>query len=124
MSGAGNFLISEPIKWKIKDGRVLEITGGREAQRLKELVHMKDGNAVNIGEFAFGTNHVIKDPRGDHADKVIIGGMHLALGTTLGYGSELGAGGVKTEMHCDGVSLGITIVAEGQTVLKDGKFQI
>ena len=86
---------------------------------------MRDENAINIGEFAFGTNHVIKDPRGDHADKVIIGGMHLGLGTTLGLGSEIGAGGVESQIHCDGVALGINlVVADGQTLMKDGKFVI
>jgi leucyl aminopeptidase (aminopeptidase T) len=86
MSGIGNFVLSEPIMWKIKNNRVLEISGGIWAERLKELIQMKDENAVNVGEFALGTNHLIKDVRGDHFDKAILGGMHLALGTNVGYG--------------------------------------
>lgn len=122
MSGIGNFLLPEPITWKIKDGRVLEISGGKEAERLKELIQMKDENAINIGEFALGTNHIIKDPRGDHMDKAILGGMHLALGTSVAFGTH--KDDVQSEMHCDGVSLNITVTVDGKTIMKDGKLLI
>ncbi|MCA9863990.1 MAG: aminopeptidase, partial [Thermomicrobiales bacterium] len=43
-----------PITWKVENGRVTEITGGEEAEKLKQVIDGVPGATV-IGEFAFGT---------------------------------------------------------------------
>src|SRR6187551_944776 len=44
-----------PITWRIEKGRAVEITGGEEAERLKQVIAGVPGSDV-IGEFAFGTS--------------------------------------------------------------------
>ncbi len=113
--------IREPIVWKIQDGKVVEISGGDEAERLKELVHEADENATNIAEFSLGTNHVIsKVLRGNSFDKVILGTMHIGIGTNVG---TLRAE-TKSDIHVDGVSRNPTVTVDGKTIMKNGKLLI
>jgi len=119
MGGIG--LVHEPIVWKIKDGRVIDISGGRDADRLKMIVQTTDKNAGNVAEIAFGISHVFKVPCGNTGDKAILGGMHVAVGTSAGGAF---GGDVVSEIHEDGVSLNITVIVDGKTIMKDGSLLI
>jgi leucyl aminopeptidase (aminopeptidase T) len=113
--------IKEPIVWKITEGKVTEINGGEEAERLKELISGADENATNIAEFSLGTNHVIsKVLRGNSFDKVILGTMHIGLGTNVG---TLQAE-TRSDIHVDGVSRNPTIIVDGKTIMKNGELLI
>ncbi len=113
--------IRTPIEWKIKDGKVVEISGGDEAERLKELIRESDENATNIAEFSLGTNHVIsKVLRGNSFDKVILGTMHIGIGTNVG---TLQAE-TKSDIHVDGVSRNPTVTVDGKTIMEMGKILI
>jgi len=46
-----------PIKMSVKNGKVVKIEGGEEAENSKQPIQEKgDENSFNIGEFAIGTN--------------------------------------------------------------------
>src|SRR5919197_1758282 len=47
--------VENPITWTMEGGRCVEITGAREAERLREVIAGVAGADV-IGEFAFGTS--------------------------------------------------------------------
>ncbi|UCH38186.1 MAG: aminopeptidase [Candidatus Bathyarchaeota archaeon] len=113
--------IREPIVWKIQEGKVVEIRGGDEAERLKELIQGADENATNIAELGIGTNHVIsKVLRGNNFDKVILGTMHIGIGTNAGTLQ----GETQSDIHVDGVARNPTITVDGKTIMKDGKLLI
>jgi leucyl aminopeptidase (aminopeptidase T) len=113
--------IKEPIIWNIKEGKVTEVSGGEEAERLKELIRGADENATNIAEFSLGTNHVIsKVLRGNSFDKVILGTMHVGIGTNVG---TLQAE-TRSDIHVDGVSRNPTVIVDGKTIMKNGDLLI
>lgn len=110
--------VQEPITWTIEDGKAVEIEGGDDARRLREVI---DGveNATVIGEFAFGVSEVA--PFGTPSEKGRVGTVHCALGDNhLAY-----PGGQNVCMlHLDGVVLeaSMQIVDSGRWILKDGQW--
>jgi leucyl aminopeptidase (aminopeptidase T) len=112
--------VSEPITWTIEGGKAVNIEGGEDAARLREVV---DGvkNATVIGEFAFGVSEVA--PFGTPSEKGRVGTVHCALGDNhLAY-----PGGQNVSMlHLDGVVLDATlqIVDDGRYIVKDGEWAL
>jgi leucyl aminopeptidase (aminopeptidase T) len=110
--------VTEPITWRLEDGRCVSIEGGEEAKRLREAI---DGveNADVIGEFAFGTSE--KAPFGTPSEKGRIGTVHLALGDN--HNAYPGGQNVSS-LHLDGVFLDATMWVEddGTTILRDGEW--
>lgn len=108
--------VNEPITWTVKDGRAVDIRGGGDARRLREVI---DGveNATVIGEFAFGVSEVA--PFGTPSEKGRVGTVHCALGDNhLAY-----PGGQNVcSLHLDGVVLdaSMQVVDDGRWILKDG----
>src|SRR3990170_3841644 len=64
-----------PITSKVEKGRVVEITGGEEAEKLRKVIAGVPGSDV-IGEFAFGTSE--KSPIGPPSEKGLLGTVHFA----------------------------------------------
>jgi leucyl aminopeptidase (aminopeptidase T) len=113
--------IKELITWKVKEGEVIEVSGGEEAGRLKELIRGADENATNIAEFSLGTNHVIsKVLRRNSFDKVILGTVHIGIGTNVG---TLQAE-TRSDLHVDGVSRNPTVIVDGKTIMENGELLI
>jgi len=120
MLGVGVFgSLSEPIKWVIKDGRAVEISGGVEAERLKAVVAGSDENANVVAEFAMGTS--TKSPSGSASEKGLLGTIHFALGDN----SHCYPGGQShSALHLDGCLRNISLEAEGRMLIKDGALVI
>ncbi len=120
MLGVGVFgSLSEPIKWVIKDGRAVEISGGVEAERLKAVVAGSDENANVVAEFAMGTS--TKSPSGSASEKGLLGTIHFALGDN----AHCYPGGQShSALHLDGCLRNISLEAEGRMLIKDGALVI
>lgn len=118
MMGVG--LLDEPIVWEVEDGRIQEISGGREATALRNYIDAHgDKNSYWIGEFSVMTNHEAR-PNGNYIEhKEVAGGVHMALGT----GTELG-GKYRSSIHLDGVQLEPTVEVDGEVILDQGEFTI
>jgi 2,5-dihydroxypyridine 5,6-dioxygenase len=114
-------IIKAPIEMEVKNGRVVEISGGGEAAAyeawLKGFNHPQmlcvahTGIGFNPGAAVVGS--IIQDQR-------VMGS------TTWGFGS-IGAGllppdGVKAPSHSDAVSLNTTLEVDGVLWMKDGQF--
>jgi leucyl aminopeptidase (aminopeptidase T) len=110
--------VQEPITWRIENGRCVQIDGGPEAQRLREVIDGVDGADV-IGEFAFGTSE--KSPWGSPSEKGRLGTVHFALGDN--HNAYPGGQNVSI-LHLDGVCLNATlqIVESGQYIIKEGQW--
>lgn len=120
MLGVGVFgSLSEPIKWVIKGGRAVEISGGVEAERLKAVVAGSDENANVVAEFAMGTS--TKSPSGSASEKGLLGTIHFALGDN----AHCYPGGQShSALHLDGCLRNISLEAEGRMLIKDGALVI
>ena len=112
--------VSEPITWKLENGRCVSIEGGEEAGRLGEVIAGVDGADV-IGEFAFGTSE--RSPFGSPSEKGRLGTVHFALGDN--HNAYPGGQNVSV-LHLDGVVLNATlqIVDDGRYILRDGEWAL
>jgi leucyl aminopeptidase (aminopeptidase T) len=110
--------VQEPITWTVREGKAVEIEGGEEARRLREVIEGVE-NATVIGEFAFGVSEVA--PFGTPSEKGRVGTVHCALGDNhLAY-----PGGQNVCMlHLDGVVLdaSMQIVDTGRWILRNGQW--
>ena len=103
MLGIGVDVVSSPIFWTVRNGRVVKIDGERDAKRLAEVVEGVP-NVEVIGEFAFGTSH--KAPLGSPSEKGRIGNVHFAMGDNK---NAYPGGQNVCRLHLDGVVRNATL---------------
>lgn len=118
-SMAGIGLIKIPIRMAVKDGYVTEITGGVEAKALSKLLETKGREAKNIAELGIGTNEKATLSGSVLEDEKIKGTVHVAIGDNSTIG-----GSVKAPIHLDGIMKNPTLLIDGKTIIKDGKYLI
>lgn len=117
MSGIGK--LKDTITFVVKDGFVVDISGGDEARSLKKmLVDFNDPSVYNIAELGIGTNPGAKINGVILEDEKVLGTAHIALGNNLSYPG----GSVNAPCHLDGVFLEPTIFIKDKVIIKDGKF--
>jgi leucyl aminopeptidase (aminopeptidase T) len=117
MAGVG--VIKTPIRMVIKDGYVTEITGGDEAKVLSELLKDKGKEAKNIAELGIGTNEKATPSGSPLEDEKVMGTVHVGIGDNIIFGGK-----VKAPLHLDGIMKNPTLVIDGKTVIKNGKYLI
>lgn len=111
--------LPEPIRWVVKEGKAVEITGGEAAEKLRNVVSMGGPSALVIGEFALGTSH--KEKYGTPSEKGLIGTAHFALGDN----SHCYPGGRnECSLHLDGSVRDISVEADGRKIIERGKLII
>lgn len=116
-SGSNIGLVREPIRMEIRDGRVIEISGGSQAREIERSLRATnhEGSFV-IAELGIGLNpaglvrgHIIED-------EGVYGTAHVALGNNLNFtGGENWA-----PIHFDYVFRQPTILLDGQPAMTDG----
>lgn len=107
--------IEEPLTLRIERGRVVGVDGGRQAQRLREIIAAADAYATNIAELGIGAGR-IGQVRGMSQDKALLGTAHLAIG----HNHSLG-GSVISNIHLDGVFREATIEVDGRVIMRAGQ---
>ncbi len=113
---AGIGVLSEPVVAKVEAGRIVSISGGKQAQMLSESLEDKgDPLVYNIAELGVGLNPKCNFIGLMLEDEGVYGSVHIGIGTNITLG-----GTVKAACHYDLIMTGATIVADGRTVLKDG----
>lgn len=111
--------LKNTIELTIKEGRAVEIEGGEEAKRLREVIEGSDENANIIGEFALGTSE--KEVYGSPSEKGMLGTAHFALGDN----SHCYPGGQNvSKLHLDGSVRDITVQVDGRKIIEKGKLII
>ena len=114
---AGIGVLSEPVVAKVEAGRIVSISGGKQAQMLSESLEDKgDPLVYNIAELGVGLNPKCNFIGLMLEDEGVYGSVHIGIGTNITLG-----GTVKAACHYDLIMTGATIVADGRTVLKDGE---
>ena len=106
--------LSEPVRYTVRSGRVVEVAGGDQASRLARLIEANE-NADVIGEVSVGTNPAAR-PDGDVQEaKKRLGCVHIAVGDATGL-----RGLTWSPLHIDGVIRRPTVWADDRIVVEDG----
>ncbi|OGQ21914.1 MAG: hypothetical protein A3C46_01450 [Deltaproteobacteria bacterium RIFCSPHIGHO2_02_FULL_44_16] len=111
-----------PLSFDLRDGRIVEGSLQCENEKLRQeyeaYIHT-DANANRVGEFAIGTNVGLSKLIGNLLQDEKFPGVHIALGNP--YPDMTGADW-KSDVHCDGVMQKTTVIVDGRTIMKEGKF--
>jgi leucyl aminopeptidase (aminopeptidase T) len=111
--------LETPIELTFVDGVVTAISGGEEADRLREIVQGADPNARNLAEFAIGTNPDARLIGNLAEDKKKAGTVHFAIGDNRGLD-----GTVESDIHLDGLVTSPTVTLDSEEIVIDGELQI
>jgi 2,5-dihydroxypyridine 5,6-dioxygenase len=105
-------LVDEPVTLRFEAGRVVEITGGKAAQMLREIVADAGQGADVIAELGIGLNPAVK-PRGHvMLDEKAANTAHVAIGKNTGaYGGDNDAA-----IHVDCIFSEPELEADGKPV--------
>ena len=121
MLGIGVDVVSSPIYWHVKDGKVVKIEGERDAQELSRVIEGVP-NVEVVAEFAFGTSD--KSPLGSPSEKGRIGNVHFAMGDNR---NAYPGGQNSCTLHLDGVVRDATLeILDGGKgfIFRDGQWDV
>lgn len=113
-------LIKEPIYMDVKDGMIVSIKGGEEADILRKiLADYNDPTVYNVGELGLGLNE--KNELCGHMapDEGSFGNLHIGIGKNLMFG-----GHVDSPLHLDMVMKDITCDIDGLVIMKNGELLV
>jgi 2,5-dihydroxypyridine 5,6-dioxygenase len=112
--------LSSPVTFIIQDGRVIDVRGGREAEKIKKIwQEQHDPNVYNIAQVAVGLNPEVAEAIGTlgcNYDEGAFGTMHIGIGTSTNLG-----GVIKASTHFDAVMSHPTLAVDGEILIRDGR---
>ena len=113
-------VIREPIRVKIKGGKVVEISGGAQADTLRSVLEkMDDPNIYNVAELGIGLNPFSEITGSMLEDEGAYGTCHIGIGNNLDFG-----GHVKAKSHIDLIIRNSTIEIDGKLIQKKGELTL
>ena len=113
-------LLKEPVKLEVRNGKVTGVLGGRSAKIYEKwLGSFKDENMYVPAHISYGCNPGAKLTGNVLEDERIWGVLEWGLGN---QSESFGARNTRAASHSDGITLRPTLVADGQLVIKDGKY--
>ena len=109
--------VTEPFRLEVRDGRIVSVDGGAQAQALSAILARKDPGARNFAaELALGTNPACRIIPKSREIKKRLGQAHVALGDNLSL-----AGTVDSAIHLDIIMLRPTVILDDDVVILDGE---
>ncbi len=113
-------LFTDPFRLEIRQGRITQVTGGRQASELQRLLADHDAAGSNAAsQFALGTNPAARVLPNTREVSKKLGTAHFAIGDNITLGGQS-----KSAFHIDFVLLNPTVFLDGVCILKDGGYQI
>lgn len=113
-------VIDEPFRMEIAKGRIVSLTGGRQATALRQLLARQDEGAPNAAsQFALGSNPACRIMPNTREVSKRLGTAHFAIGDNITLG-----GASQSDFHIDFVFLNPTVYLDGLCILKDAQYQI
>ncbi len=110
-------LLDEHVTFEVEEGKIISISGGKQAEILKKDLESKnDPNVYNIAELGVGLNPKCRFTGFMLEDEGVYGTVHIGIGTSITLG-----GVVKAACHYDVIMTKPTIYVDGVIVLKDGE---
>lgn len=114
MVGIGK--LEQPLRIKVKNGRLVEITG-KDSDKLDVLLRTPEN--ATLGELGIGTNEKALLCGIILEDEKVYGTVHIAFGTNISFG-----GRNKAECHMDGVILKPDLYLDDLMIIKNGEFVV
>jgi leucyl aminopeptidase (aminopeptidase T) len=112
--------ITEPFRMEIARGRIVRVTGGRQAAELRRLLARHDDAGSNAAsQFALGSNPACRVIPNTREVSKKLGTAHFAIGDNLTLG-----GTSQSDLHIDFVFLNPSVFLDGLCILRDGEYQI
>ena len=115
-------MTNDPVTWEVKDGRIVEVKGGVNAERFRQFLEESGENAGAIAECGICTSHVQKRAyeymgRPAHWSVGARGTVHIGIGhnTTIG-------GAITSPIHVDCQMYDTTVEIDGVKVMDKGKY--
>lgn len=113
-------LLQEPVHMQVRDGKVVSVTGGYQAQLIDRMMaEQQDPNVYNIAQLSFGLNPMCRMQGVMLEDEGVYGTSHIGIGTSSLLGGE-----VKAKMHFDIIMWHPTLELDGNIVLRDGEWLV
>lgn len=120
---AGVGVLKEPVRVEVKDGYAVNIAGGEEAEKLKQILSSAPEayrkEAYNIAEIGVGCNFGARIVGNILEDEKVYGTVHIAFGDNSTIGGKTVAG-----IHIDAMITKPTLLADGREIIKEGEWQI
>ena len=113
-------LIRDEVKFTIKDGLIVDISGGEQARILKDLLAgFNDPTVYVAGEIGIGLNPKCTLTGSMLEDEGALGTVHIASGSNMTFGGK-----TASAYHFDYMFRDPTMVVDGATLLQDGNVVI
>lgn len=107
--------MEKPIYMEVKDGYIVSIEGGKQADILRrDLESQQDKNAFNVAEIGLGLNPKCKMIGIMLEDEGVQGTAHIGIGTSIALG-----GNIKTSCHYDAIMWKPKVEIDGEIVIND-----
>ncbi len=115
-SMAGIGIVDNPIFIDVVDGFAEKISGGKEADKLKELFDKSGRESRAVAEFGIGTNYKAKLSGQILEDEKVFGTIHVAFGNNLTMGGK-----ISVSSHLDGLVKEPDVYFDDELIMKKGK---
>jgi aminopeptidase len=113
-------IIQEPILIDIKDGYIVNIEGGEQAEDLKKILdRVGDPDAKAVAEFGLGTNYKARIIGEILEDEKVLGTVHIAFGNNVTMGGK-----ITVPSHIDGIIMRPNIYFDDELIMGDGRLLI
>ncbi len=113
-------LLANPIKLKIKKGRVVDVLGGVEAKVYSDwLRSLGDDNMYRLAHVSYGCNPGAKLTGNVLEDERVWGCLEWGLGN---QSTGFRAANISAVSHSDGITLRPTLYGDGELILRDGEY--
>jgi leucyl aminopeptidase (aminopeptidase T) len=113
-------VIEHPIHLTVREGRIVHIAGGRQAEALQNLLSgAGDDSVYVVAEASFGLNPCSRLCGKMLEDEGAYGTFHFGWGDNTSFG-----GHNRAPMHLDTVCLSPTVTVDGVVVMEDGELAI
>jgi len=109
------YLFMEPVRFEVVSGKVVNISGGEDAEKLRNIA-ATDEHAANIAELGIGTSHTVpRINRATRRDAAIAGNVHIAIGRNNDIGGK-----TWSRVHHDGLLNRPTVELDGEVIVREG----
>jgi leucyl aminopeptidase (aminopeptidase T) len=110
-------LLREPIRMTYRAGRIVEIEGGADAERVRQVIAEAGAGGDVIAELGIGTNAQARLTGSIITDEKVLGTAHVAFGDNRGsYGGDN-----ASTIHVDGVMADASVWAGDELVVERGR---
>jgi len=116
---AGIGIVDSPIRCIVEDGRIVDISGGRDARKFRRLLSEGGPTGFCVAEVGAGTNRRAKYSGNLLEDERVYASGHIGFGENTRLG-----GTIESKIHIDATMKRPKICVDGREVINLGKIKI